>query len=157
VKSGGPRNSLDFDPASEIPERPFTMSESSSLASSGPVSNHLHESFAAREHLNYDGESILEPRKKSLGPCIRKSDPNDGGSAVLTTFALREIVVFCQQDRALPQRVVPDVGVRRGAEPAFTDMLSLKIPSGAPSRQSGRQLRVNQETHQATCSTGWSA
>jgi hypothetical protein len=69
---------------------------------------------------------------------------------------LREILVLRDDDGANPGGVLSNRLVLRAAKPNIGDMFSVVSLGRKVTRKRGRQLRVDEETHQATCKIGWS-
>ena len=99
-------------------------------------------------------ENSFKPTKQFASARVRQPHPHDRGSFGRQNPALGKIIVFRHDDSAGGERIILDFLVRRAGKPDVGDMLGFLPLAREPARKRGRQLCVDEETHQATRNTG---
>lgn len=119
-------------------------------------SDDFDQVFLSIEQLQDTGKPGFHPRTQGRIGRVTPSQPYDHRSRAGLRRACRKVLVLGHDDRAVFQRVRPDLAVLGVAQTCVLDVRGLVTGFAKPVRQRRRELRIDQKLHVAKESTAWS-
>ena len=116
--------------------------------------NEFDQTFATPERRYNSRQNGAEPNEQLTSSRIPNADPDHPRPVFSKRLALREVLVFRDDHRGHRHRVVPNLPIRGRRHLPVRDVLCFMPQFGQTSGERWGQLRVDEESHQATRRTG---